>query len=116
MRLLPRLAPLTLIVLSGCHSAFVEATVVNHTADPIPLIEVAYPSASFGTQNLLPGQEFHYRFKVLGSGPVKVVYTDHSQQEKRASGPTLREGAEGSLRLSFDPSGVHWQTTLAATR
>ena len=109
MRLL-RLAPVVLVFAPvGCHSAFVDATISNRTAAAIPLIEVDYPSASFGTQNLAPGAEFHYRFKVLGNGPLKVVYTDATQREKSSAGPSLSEGDEGPLTLTFTADGPHWQ-------
>ena len=114
----PRLSAVTtfLLALSGCHSAFVEATISNRTSKVIPLIEVDYPSASFGTENLAPGTDFHYRFKVLGTGPVKVVYTDSSQQEKQNTGPTLQEGNEGPLTLVFAPEGIRWNSSLSLKR
>jgi hypothetical protein len=99
-----------LLVLSGCHSAFIDATVSNRTSAAIALIEVDYPTASFGTENLAPGKDFHYRFKVLGSGPLKVVYTDFTRQEKHTDGPSLQEGDEGPLAIVFTPQGIHWQT------
>ena len=68
--------------LAGCHSAFIEATVSNRSAKAISLVEVDYPSASFGTQTLEPGQDFHYRFKVLGSGDVVLVFTDAGNTER----------------------------------
>ncbi|NYF80665.1 hypothetical protein [Granulicella arctica] len=98
-----------LLALTGCHSAIVEATISNRTAAPIPLIEVDYPSASFGTENLAPGKDFHYRFKILGDGPTKVVYTDQSQHEQHNDGPTLREGDEGHITVLFAQDGIHWQ-------
>ncbi|MEO6802457.1 MAG: hypothetical protein ABI197_04330 [Granulicella sp.] len=104
---------LTLLALSGCHSAHVDATVSNRTATPIPLIEVDYPSASFGTENLAPGQDFHYRFKILGDGPTKIIYTDSTQTEKHADGPTLQEGQGGQLHVTIAPDGVHWQAPPA---
>ena len=68
MRSIRTLALLTcLIAFAGCHSPYVAATVSNRTSQPIDLLEVDYPSASFGTQSLAPGADFHYRFKVLGS-------------------------------------------------
>src|SRR5277367_3076535 len=116
MRLLPALALLTsLTAATGCHSAYVEATVSNHTYKPIELLEVDYPSASFGTQNLAPGADFHYRFKVLGSGPLKLLYTDTKATEHTAKGPYLREGAEGPLTIDIAPDGIHWQTKLGST-
>ncbi len=98
-----------LLLLTGCRSAFIDATISNRTSAAIPLIEVEYPSASFGTENLASGKDFHYRFKVLGDGPVKVIYTDSTHQEKRSSGPALREGDQGSLVILFAADGVHWQ-------
>jgi hypothetical protein len=98
-----------LLALTGCHSAFIDATISNRTAAVIPLIEVDYPTASFGTENLAPGKDFHYRFKILGDGPTKVVYTDASKQEQHNDGPTLHEGDEGPLTVTFTPTGIHWQ-------
>ncbi|MDP9037728.1 MAG: hypothetical protein M3O02_00465 [Acidobacteriota bacterium] len=100
--------------LVGCHSAYIEATVVNRTAQPIPLVEIDYPSASFGTQNLAPGAEFHYRFKVLGSGGTTVLWTDAAHRDGKAPGPTLREGDEGRLRVAFMPGGPVWDEALTS--
>jgi hypothetical protein len=98
-----------LLALSGCHSAFIDATVSNRTSATISLIEVDYPSASFGTENLAPGKDFRYRFKILGNGPTKVVYTDATRHEQHNDGPELKEGQEGSLLIVFAPDGIHWQ-------
>jgi hypothetical protein len=89
------------LTLTGCHSAYIAATISNHTTQPLSLIEVDYPSASFGTQNLAPGQDFHYRFKVLGSGPTTVLWTDAAHHDQKSSGPQLHEGDEGSLTINF---------------
>jgi hypothetical protein len=109
MRLLCALALLPVLILAGCRSAFVNATVQNRTAQPIQLIEVDYPSASFGTQSLAPGADFHYRFKVLGEGRMKLIYTDSMHQEKTSEGPPLKEGAEGTLTITIVPNDVQWQ-------
>lgn len=94
--------------LAGCHSAYVNATVSNQTTSAITLVQVEYPSASFGTQTIAAGDEFRYRFKVLGSGVMKITYTDAAQSEHKATGPTLHEGAEGSLNVTVATDGVHW--------
>jgi hypothetical protein len=119
MRPLPALALLTtLIAAAGCHSPYVATTVSNHTTKPIELLEVDYPSASFGTQNLAPGADFHYRFKVLGSGNMKLLYTDSTHQDHKSDGPFLKEGAEGPLVIVLSDSGVSWQPapTVAASK
>lgn len=110
---LSSLSVILLLALTSCHSAFVDATVSNRTTSAIPLIEVDYPTASFGTQNLAPGADFHYRFKVLGTGPLKVIYTDSTRHEQQATGPELKEGAEGPLEILFTASGVQWKTRSA---
>lgn len=105
-------AAMLLLSALGCHSAFIEATIENHTAKPIELVEIDYPSASFGTQALMPGAEFHYRFKVLGTGPTKLLWTDDTHTERTAPGPELRESDEGRLTVMFSPSGPTWQKSL----
>ncbi len=106
------MAGLWMLGVVGCHSAFIEATVVNRTEKPIALVEVDYPTASFGTQDLKPGAEYHYRFKVLGNGGTKVLWTDAAHQDHTAAGPELREGDEGRVTISFAASGPGWVTAL----
>ncbi len=95
---------------SGCHSASIEATLVNASGAPVSLIQVDYPSASFGVQTLAPGQRFAYRFKVQGAGPIKLTYTDAAQHAHHVDGPVLREGSDGSLQIVLSPDGVHWNS------
>jgi hypothetical protein len=106
------------LTLTGCHSAHIEATISNRTPEPLSLVELDYPSASFGTQTLAPNQDFHYRFKVLGSGAMKLLYTDNAHQDHRSDGPFLKEGADGPLTIIIADTGVTWQPspTVAATR
>jgi hypothetical protein len=114
MRLLcAALALLSPLALTACRSAFVTAIVQNRTPQPIQLLEVDYPSASFGTQSLPPGGDFHYRFKVLGEGKLKLIYTDSNHQEKTFEGPFLKEGAEGPLTITIVPDDVQWQNSTS---
>jgi UDP-3-O-[3-hydroxymyristoyl] glucosamine N-acyltransferase len=108
----PVLVLLLLLGASGCHSHYVEADVVNASAQPIPLVEVDYPSASFGTQALAAGATYHYRFKILGDGPTKVLWTDAQHQDHTVAGPSLNEGQEGSLTVTISPTGATWDTHL----
>jgi hypothetical protein len=117
MRLLRTLAAAALLLsAAGCHSAFIEATVSNNTGQPISLVELDYPSASFGTQTLAPGAEFHYRFKLLGSGDLKLLYTDASRTDHTVAGPHMNEGDEGSLTVTVTAGGVHWTPRLKPHR
>lgn len=88
-------------LLAGCHSRYIRTTVINSSGAALHEVQVAYPSASFGTQDLSPGQVFHYRFKIIGSGPVKLDFTDAKMQEHQQSGPSLHEGDEGQLLIRF---------------
>jgi hypothetical protein len=103
------------LAVAGCHSAAIEATIVNATGKPISLLQVDYPSASFGVQTLQPGERFAYRFKVLGAGLIKVDYTDAAHQDHKATGPALREGSDGALRIVLANDGVHWEPASFAT-
>ena len=86
----------------------VDATLRNDTAGDVRLIEVAYPSASFGVQLLAPGAEFHYRFKILGTGGLQLTYTDPKQMQHVVKGPDLHEGEQGKLGITIGPSDVRW--------
>jgi hypothetical protein len=108
------LAALLSLALTGCHSAYISATVSNHTAAPLSIVQVEYPSASFGIQTIAPGADFHYRFKILGSGQMKITWTDAAEHERKSTGPTLTEGTEGPLTITIAPDGVHWQPPPAA--
>lgn len=89
----------------GCHSYHVDATVENRTGAPIKLLEVDYPSASFGDDKLAPGEVFHYRIQLRGSGPLKVQYTAADGHQAQIDGPTVAERQEGQLQIILLPGG-----------
>jgi len=101
---------------AGCHSAFVRATIVNHGTQ-VRLLEMDYPSASFGTTKLDGGAEYHYRFKVQGSGTVKLDFVDAQGKAHHAVGPELDEGQEGTLLVTIDEAGnVDWKPSFAVNK
>ena len=99
--------------LSGCHSAFVQATVVNQTSAPIRIFEVDYPSASFGSSDLAPGAQFHTRFKISGTGLSKIVWTDQAGNDHTGKGPEMRDGEEGTLVVTLGANGADWDLRLS---
>jgi hypothetical protein len=102
-----------ILTLTGCHSTYIAATISNHTTQPLALVELDYPSASFGTQTLAPGQDFHYRFKILGSGPTTVLWTDADHHDHKNSGPQLHETEEGDLQITFTSNAAPaWTLSL----
>jgi hypothetical protein len=90
---------------SGCHSYHVETTIDNRTGEAIKLLEVDYPSASYGADSLAAGAEFHYRIQVEGKGPLKVLYTTAEGKPVEITGPTLAERQEGRLEIVLLPGG-----------
>jgi hypothetical protein len=105
-------------LLAGCHSYHIDATVENRTGSSITLLEVDYPSASFGKDSLAAGSDFHYRFQVRGSGPVKVQYTEEpGHSVKDISGPALYEKQEGRLEIVLLPGGkAEFHPSLSPSR
>jgi len=91
---------------AGCHSPHVAIDVENRTGAAVELLEVDYPSASFGTDSIASGADFHYRIQVRLSGPVKVQYTESATHTVRqTSGTTLYEGQSGQLEILLLPGG-----------
>lgn len=106
LRLALAAASLLLFLLSACRSAHVEITIENHTGSPVKLLEVDYPSASFGADSIAPGANYRYRIQVRLSGPVKVSYTESATQKVRQiTGPQVFEGQNGQLDIVLLPDG-----------
>jgi len=98
--------------LCGCRSAYVEADVKNATDKPVSLVEVDYPSASFGVGSLAAGATYHYRFKILGNGATKILWTDAAEKEHSVAGPGLNEGQQGGLTVTISGDAATWSTHL----
>jgi len=62
----------------------------------------------------LTGQDFKYRFKVLGSGAVKITYTDTAEVEHKFTGPSLKEGNEGTLGIVVVNGKPDWNLSLVS--
>ena len=91
------------ILLAGCHSYHIDSTIENRTGAPIQLLEVDYPSASFGVDQLAAGAVFHYRFQVSGSGPLKIEYIAANRRQVQITGPTLVPRQQGQLDIVLLP-------------
>ena len=92
-----------LVCIAGCHSYHIETTVENRTGAAIQLLEVDYPSASFGADTLANGEDFHYRIQLRGEGPLKVQYTTASGHQAQINGPAVAERQEGTLEIVLLP-------------
>jgi hypothetical protein len=110
-RVIPLLT-LTLLAAGGCKSAYVEADIVNATPAAVTLVELDYPSASFGTQAVGAGTTYHYRFKILGDGATKILWTDAEHHDHSVTGPVLKEGQQGSITVTITGASAQWNTRL----
>lgn len=100
--------------LTACRSAFVETTIRNDGDSPLRLIEVDYPSASFGTQALAAHAVYHYRFKVQGSGEITLSFAGADGKTRTSTGPALAEGQHGGLTITVDSADkVTWTENLS---
>jgi hypothetical protein len=90
---------------SACHSYHISVTVKNNTGSPISLLEVDYPTASFGADVLAAGADFHYVIQTRGSAPLKVLYTAPDGHQVQITGPTLHERQEGGIEVVLLPGG-----------
>lgn len=103
--------------LAACRSAFVQAIIVNHTGSAVRLVEVDYPSASFGTQQIAGNGTYHYRFKIQDSGPVTISFTGEGNKVHTSTGPNLSEGQQGSLTVTLGKNGnVTWLPRLSSNK
>lgn len=109
----PRLPQLVFFILlvpilatvSACHSYHIDATIENRTGAPIQLLEVDYPSASFGVDRLEAGASYRYRFQIRGSDALKVEYSTPEGHQIKIAGPTLVERQQGQLQIVLLPGG-----------
>lgn len=101
------------LTLSGCHSHYVQTTIVNQGMTAVRNIEVDYPSASFGLPALPPGGRFAYRFQIQGAGHLQLLYVDSTGKSHTVQGPYVAEDQEGALHVNIggDPQNI-WQAQL----
>jgi hypothetical protein len=105
---------LVALPLAACHSAFVQATITNNSGAAVTGVQVDYPSASFGLNTIPDRSDYHYRFKILGSGKPRITFTDAQRKTHVADGPELHENEEGTLGISIGPGNqVSWQPSLS---
>ena len=96
---------ITLMGATGCHSHHVEITVENRTGAAIQLLEVDYPSASFGKDSLAAGSDLPYKIQVQGTSLLKLQYTAAGGHQVQIKGPALSEGQQGSIEIVLLPDG-----------
>lgn len=96
-----------LMVLSagaGCRSApYIFVTVTNVSGEDVRNLEVDYPGASFGHDQLTNGAAYPYKFQPRGSGKVSAEFTDMAGKQHKVEGPMMSEGQSGTLDIRLTP-------------
>ena len=101
------------VPLTGCHSAWIQCTVVNHQSAPVSLVEVNYPGGSFGVQTIAAGASYRYRFHALSTDTLSIDFTDAARHDHTVKGPELEQSQEGTLRIEIEPDNrVTWTPAL----
>lgn len=101
-----------LLVLAGssCSKRYVDFAVTNNTGVELHAIEINYPGGSFGTTKLAPGQTFHYHFKSLHNGKLKLGFENPGHKWISSDGPAWTESHGGDIETIIDvDSRVHWK-------
>jgi hypothetical protein len=114
---IPAFCALAVLVflLSGCRSAWIQAVIINQQSTPVNLVEVDYAGGSYGVQSIAAHGSFHYRFHLLGSDKVTVSFMDASGHAVKVTGPELKIGQFGTLRIEIEPGDqVVWTPQLKA--
>jgi hypothetical protein len=92
-------------VATACRSPHVDISVENRTGSEIRLLEVDYPSASFGADSLAADATMHYKVQLQDKGAVKVQYMAPDHKQPQATGPEISEGQYGKLEIILLPGG-----------
>jgi hypothetical protein len=101
-------------VMVSCRSRVVRVNLVNTSSQPITVITVDYPGASFGVNKLDPGKTYLYPIKPVETGPLKIQFTDFGGNSHSFTGPVLHKNDEGSLEVNFDQQGATARLTPSA--
>jgi hypothetical protein len=92
---------LALAAIAGCRSRVVEVKLINTSGQPLSVIIVDYPTATFGVNKLDPGATYEYPIKVLGTGELKVQFTDASGHSHSFTGPSLEKNDDGLVTVKL---------------
>ena len=106
-----------LLLPAGCHSPWIQCTIVNHQTTPLTLVQLSYPGGTFGVQTIASGDSFHYRFRDIGDGQASIDFSDAAHHDHTVKGPDLKRGQEGTLRVEIESDNqVRWEPALTQRR
>lgn len=102
MKLLRFAVPLlALAAVTACRSRVVQVKLVNTSSQPLSVIIVDYPTATFGVNKLDPGATYEYPIKVLGTGSLKIQFADANGHTHTYTGPSVQKNDEGTVTVKL---------------
>ena len=99
-------------VLAGCRAHMATIRLVNTSTEPISTIIVDYPSATFGKDQLAPGETFSSPVKLTDTGALKVRFTDAQGHEHIFAGPTLHSNQGGTIQVRLTQTSASAEPSL----
>jgi hypothetical protein len=109
-RTLLALTTATCLTVACSQKRYVEFTLKNNSGEELATLEVDYPGGSFGKTRIAPGEIYHYRFKSLHDGQLKLSFESAQHKMLESSGPGWRENQSGQIDVIIDGSShIDWQ-------
>jgi hypothetical protein len=84
----------------------VTIKLVNTSAGTLSTIIVDYPSATFGKDQLAPGETFSSPVKLTDTGPLKVQFTDAKGASHTVVGSVVHRNDEGLIEINLNQGGA----------
>lgn len=100
--------------LAGCRSRVIQVTLINSSAQPVSIIVVDYPGATFGVNQLAPNATYRYAIKPQNTGSLKIQFTDAQGQSHTYTGPELHKNDEGGITVRLTQDKAMSETYLSA--
>ncbi len=104
---------LLMAALVSCRSRVVEVTLVNTSSQPVSIVVVDYPGATFGVNALNAGATYRYAIKPQGTGPLKIQFADAEGHNHNYTGPALHKNDEGSVTVKLRQDGASSETNVS---
>lgn len=97
------------ILITACHSRVVQVKLTNTSSQPISVIVVDYPGATFGVNRLDPGKSYSYPVKPQETGQLKIQFTDANGKIHNAIGPAMHKNDEGAIGVKLNQESATFQ-------
>lgn len=97
------------LLLASCHSHVVQVKLTNTSSQPISVIVVDYPGATFGVNRLDAGKSYSYPVKPQETGQLKIQFTDANGKIHNATGPEMHKNDEGAIEVTLDQESAKFQ-------